>query len=208
MSPLSSTSIDLSTSASSALSSSSTSSSTSISSATIPSPSTTSTPTPTPTPTPSAPQYTNFCLRVTTPTSPVYGVTIRNGNAGQNLILGNPNGLTYPIVFFTLDAAGRLATTAGFLLSPIQTNNQYSNLRPFTQASIDRNPSTFKQEYCTVTQSGELVCAAMGTQYSIFTKVSSNMVLSVANPEAASAVIVPLNLGVFFGDKCVDGSSL
>jgi hypothetical protein len=48
----------------------------------------------------------------------------------------------------------------------------------------------------------------MGTQYSIFTKVGSNMILSVANPEAASALIAPLNLGVFFGDKCVDGSSL
>lgn len=137
--------------------------------------------------TPSAPQYTNFCLRITTPTSPIHGVIIRNGNAGQNLILGKPDGASYPVAFFTLDSTGRLATAAGFLISPFQTNYQFANLRRFTQASIDRNPSAFKQEYYTVTQSGELVCAAMGTQYSVFSRVSTGLALAVATPDAINA---------------------
>lgn len=184
-----------------------------MSSAIITSPSTTATPTPTPSTsatTPSAPQYTNFCLRVTTPTSPVYGAIIHNGNPGQNLILGNVAGLTLPVAFFSLDSTGRLATAAGFQISPFQPTLAYSNLRPFTQASIDRTPSGFKQEYCTVTQSRELVCAATGTQYvySVFVQIGANPILSVADPSGATAPLSTLNLGLFFGDKCVDGSSL
>lgn len=209
---LSSTSTDLSTSASSAPASSSTSSSTPISSATITSPSTTATPTPTPSTsstTPSAPQYTNFCLRVTTPTSSVYGAIIHNGRVGQNLILGDVAGLNNPVVFFTLESTSRLVTTTGFPLSPYLPTSPTSVLRPFTQASINQTPEAYAQEYCTVTQSGELVCAAQGgLQQSVFARVGANLQLFAATADAVSALVVPLNLGVFFGDKCVDGSSL
>jgi hypothetical protein len=134
---------------------------------------------------------------------------VRNGNPSQNLILGNPNGFSYPVVFFTLESTGRIVTTTGFPLSPYQPNSPYSVLRPFTQANIDRNPTAYAQEYCTVTQSGELVCAAQGgSQQSVFVRVGSNVQLSTATAGAINAQIVALNLGVFFGDKCVDGSSL
>lgn len=127
------------------------------------------------------------------------------------MIIGNVAGLNNnPVAFFSLDSTGRLATAAGFQISPFQPTLAYSNLRPFTQASIDRTPSGFKQEYCTVTQSGELVCAATGTQYqyTMFARVATNVQLFGASAGSVSAVVVPLNLGVFFADKCVDGSSL
>ena len=52
------------------------------------------------------------------------------------------------------------------------------------------------------------MCAAMGTQYSVFARVSTGLALAVATPDAINAQVVALNLGVFFGDKCIDGSSL
>jgi hypothetical protein len=53
------------------------------------------------------------------------------------------------------------------------------------------------------------VCAAQGgLQQSVFARVGANLQLFAATADAVSALVVPLNLGVFFGDKCVDGSSL
>ena len=101
---------------------------------------------------------------------------------------------------------------ADFPISPSKPTSMVSFAPLFTynQAMADRIGSNFAQEYCTVTQCGELVCAGKrgNFEYVNFAKLDGNPALYAATASSLSANLVPVSLGVFFGDKCVDGSSM
>ncbi|KAF3007634.1 hypothetical protein E8E13_008411 [Curvularia kusanoi] len=161
--------------------------------------------------TPATAQPINFCLRVTTAGSSAYGLIIRSPGQSNNLQVGTTgNGQPTPVVFFNIDSTGRLLTAAGNSVSVARPFTASNSLSSYSQETINRSPSTYAQEYCTVSAQNQLECTAQNTQYTwtLFSMAKNSNALFVSTASSISSSNVAITLGVYYGNQCIEGSSI